>query len=129
MKKILYIIWVAVVLMIGLLFIQNQSLYLTKQSLSLNLLLFDIALPPISNGVILLIFFFGGILLSAASSMIARFKTRKALKRCKATGDGYIDKIGALKTQLDRIKDRHTPKTAFKPSVMDTTAGSDHLPA
>lgn len=129
MKKILYIIWVAVVLMIGLLFIQNQSLYLTKQSLSLNLLLVDITLPPISNGIILLIFFFGGILLSAASSLIGRFKTRKALKRCKASGDGYIDKIGALKTQLDQMKDRHAPKTAFKPSVMDKTAGSGHVPA
>ena len=129
MKKILYIIWVAVVLMIGLLFIQNQSLYSTKQILSLNMLLFDITLPPISNGIILLFFFFSGILLSAASSLIGRFKTRKALKRCNATGDGYIDKIGALKTQLDQMKDRHTPKTAFKPSVMDKTAGSDHVPA
>jgi uncharacterized integral membrane protein len=129
MKKILYIIWVAVVLMIGLLFIQNQSLYSTEQSLSLNMLLVDIRLPPISNGIILLIFFFGGILLSAASSLIGRLKTRKALKRCNATGDGYIDKIGALKTQLDQMKDRHAHKTAFKPSVMDKTAGSDHVPA
>ena len=129
MKKLIMILWITVILVIGLLFIQNQSLYLTKQSLNLNMLLVDITLPPISNGIILLFFFFSGILLSAASSLIGRFKTRKALKRCNATGDGYIDKIGALKTQLDQMKDRHTPKTAFKPSVMDKTAGSDHVPA
>ena len=129
MKKIIYIFWVAVILMIGLLFIQNQSLYSTKQSLSLNLLLFDIALPPLPNGAILLFFFFGGILLSATSSVIGRFKTRKALKRCNATGDGYIDKIGVLKTQLDQMKNRHTPRTAFKPSGMDSTVGREQAPA
>jgi uncharacterized integral membrane protein len=129
MRKIIYIVWVTVILMIGLALIQNQSLYSTKQSLSLNMLLVDITLPPISNGVILLIFFFGGILLSAAGSMIGRLKTRKARKRCKATGDGYIDKIGALKTQLDEMKRRSNPKTTFKSSLMNPAAGGDHAPA
>jgi uncharacterized integral membrane protein len=129
MRKIIYIVWVTVILMIGLVLIQNQSLYSTKQSLSLNMLLVDITFPPISNGVILLIFFFGGILLSAAGSMIGRFKARKALKRCNATGDGYIDKIGALKTQLDEMKSRSNPKTTFKSSLMNPAAGGDHAPA
>ena len=109
MKKILYIIWVAVVLMIGLLFIQNQSLYLTKQILSLNMLLFDITLPPISNGIILLIFFFGGILLSAASSLISRFKTRKSLLQyftcarqgLKSDGMFFIDVYGGTEAQVE----------------------------
>jgi uncharacterized integral membrane protein len=129
MRKIIYIVWVTVILMIGLVLIQNQSLYSTEQSLSLNLLLFDIVLPPLPNGVILLFFFFGGILLSAAGSMIGRFKARKALKRCNATGDGYIDKIGALKTQLDEMKSRSNPKTTFKSSLMNPAAGGDHAPA
>ena len=129
MKKILYIIWVAAILLIGTVFIQNQSLYLTQQSLSLNLLVFEIALPPLPNGAILLFFFFSGIVLSAASSMIGRLKSRKALKRCKANGDGYIDKIGALKNQLDEVKSRNTPKTAFKSSLMNPAAGGDHTPA
>jgi hypothetical protein len=115
--------------MIGLLFIQNESLSLTEQTLSLNLFLFEISLPPIPNGAILVLFFFSGILLSAASSLVGRFKTRKALKRCNATGDGYIDKIGALKTQLDQMNSRHTPKTAFKPSDMGQAIGGDHAPA
>jgi len=129
MKKLITILWITVILVIGLVFIQNQSLYLTKQSIGLNLLLFDIALPPISNGIILLFFFFSGILLSAASSLIGRFKTRKALKRCKATGDGYIDKIGALKTQLDEMKSHSTTRTTFKSSLMNPAAGGDHAPA
>jgi uncharacterized integral membrane protein len=129
MKKILYTMWGAVILMIGLVFIQNQSLYMTNQSLSLNLLLFDIALPPLPNGVILLFFFFGGILLGAASSVIGRVKTRKALKRCNATGDGYIDKIGVLKNQLDRMNSRNTLKAAHKPSGLGQAIGGDHAPA
>ena len=129
MKKIIYIIWVTVILTIGLLFIQNQSLFWTTQRLELNLLFFDIALPPLPNGAILLSFFFSGILLSAAGSMMGRLKTRKALKRCKATGDGYIDKIGVLKNQLDEMKSHSTPKTTFKSSLMNPAAGGDHAPA
>ena len=129
MKKMITILWITVILVIGLVFIQNQSLYLTKQSLNLNMLLVDITLPPISNGIILLFFFFSGILLSAAGSMMGRLKTRKALKRCKATGDGYIDKIGVLKNQLDEMKSHSTPKTTFKSSLMNPAAGGDHAPA
>lgn len=129
MKKLKMILWITTILVIGLVFIQNQAFSMAEQRLSLNLLLFKIALPPLSNGAILLLFFFGGILLSATSSMIGRLKTRKALKRCKATGDGYIDKIGVLKTQLDQMKNRNTPKTAVKPSVVAQAPGRDHAPA
>ena len=129
MKKLIMILWITAILVIGLVFIQNQAFYLAEQRLSLNLLLFKIALPPLPNGVILLFFFFSGILLSAASSVIGRLKTRKALKRCKTTGDGYIDKIGALKNQLDEMKSRNTPKTAFTSSLMNPAAGGDHAPA
>ena len=129
MKKIIYIIWVAVILMIGLVFIQNQPLYLTDHSLSLNLLLFDIALPPISNGAILLFFFFSGVLLSAASGLVGRFKARKALKRCNATGDGYIDKIGMLKNQLEQKKNSMAPKAASNPPIVKNTADGDHAQA
>jgi len=127
MKKIRYTLWAAAILMIGLLFIQNQALYSTQQSLSLNLLLFDIALPPLPNGAILLFFFLSGILLAAGSSLTGRFKTRRALKRCNATGDGYIDKIAVLKTQLDQMKDRSMSKTAFKPSLREQAEGGDHV--
>ncbi len=129
MKKLIIIIWLAAILVIGLVFIQNQGFSLAEQRLSLNLLLFEIALPPLPNGAILLAFFIGGFLLSAASSLVGRFKTRKALKRCNATGEGYIDKIGALKNQLDEMKSRNTPQTAFKSSLMNPAAGGEHAPA
>lgn len=129
MKKLKMILWITTILVIGLVFIQNQAFSMAEQRLSLNLLLFKIALPPLSNGAILLLFFFGGILLSATSSMIGRLKTRKALKRCTANGDDYIHKIGVLKTQLDQMKNRNTPKTAVKPSVIAQASGRDHAVA
>lgn len=129
MKKLVIILWLAAILVIGLVFIQNQDFALADQSLSLNLVLFEIALPPLPNGAILLVFFIGGVMLSAAGSMIGRLKSRKALKRCNATGDGYIDKIGVLKNQLDELKSRNTPKTTFKSSLMNPAAGGDHAPA
>ena len=130
MKKLALFLWAAAILIIGLIFIQNQALYLTEQRLSLNLLLYDISLPPLHNGTIILIFFFSGALLSYASRFTDPFKARHALKKCKATGEGYLDKIGELKSQIDQMKSRGTPKGAgFKSSAMDTMPGADHKPA
>ena len=110
MKKLALILWVAAISVIGLIFIQNQALYFTEQRLSLNLLLYDISFPPLHNGTVILIFFFSGALLSYAIRFTGPFKARHALKKCKDTGEGYLDKIGKLKSQIDQMKSRGTTK-------------------
>jgi len=130
MKKLTLILWIAAVSVIGLIFIQNQALYFTEQRLSINLLLYDISFPPLHNGTIILIFFFSGALLSYASRFSGPFKARHALKKCKATGEGYIDKIGELKSQIDQMKNRGTPQgVGHKSSALNTVPGGDHSPA
>jgi len=130
MKKLTLILWIAAISAIGLIFIQNQALYLTEQRLSLNFLLYDISFPPLHNGTIILIFFFSGALLSYATRFLGPFKARHALKKCKATGEGYIDKIGELKSQIDQIKSRGTPQgVGLKSSGLNTLPGGDHTAA
>ena len=110
MNKLRITIWIAAILTIGLVFIQNQALYLAEQRLSINLFLYEFSFPVLKNGTIILFFFFGGVLLTAAGSLFGRFKTSKALKKCKISGEGYLDKIGELKTQLDQMKVRYSSK-------------------
>ena len=110
MKKMIYLLWMVAIFAIVLIFIQNQSLYLTEQRLSLDLFLYKISFPPIHNGSIILLFFAFGVLLSAAGRLFGAFKARKALKKCESTGEGYVDKIGELKTQVDKMKIRGAPK-------------------
>ena len=130
MKKLALFLWIAAFSVIGLIFIQNQALYFTEQRLSINLLLYDISLPPLHNGTIILIFFFSDALLSYASRFSGPFKARHALKKCKATGEGYIDKIGELKSQIDQMKSRGTPQGVDrKSSALDTLPSGDHSPA
>ena len=64
------------------------------------------------------------------NSLICRFKTRKALKKCKINGEGGLYKSGELKTQMDRLKVRYSPKDIVrKPSVMDIDPQDDHATA
>ena len=112
MKKIIFLIWLAAILAIAMIFMQNQALYLTEQRLGLNLILYKISFPPLHNGSIILFFFASGVLLSAAGRLLGVFKARKALKKCESTGEGYIDKIGELKIQVDRMNIGGDPKTA-----------------
>ena len=112
MKKMIFLLWMVAILAIVLIFMQNQALYLTEQKLSLNLILYKISFPPLHNGSIILLFFAFGVLLSAAGRLFGVFKARKALKKCESTGQGYIDKIGELKNQVDQMKIRGGPKAA-----------------
>ena len=129
MKKLTAFIWLAAILVIGLIFIQNQALYFTEQKISLNLLLYEISFPSLHNGTIILFFFFSGALLSAAGRLVGRFKAHNALKKCKTTGEGYIDKIGELKTQIDQLKSRAPKGVVLKSSNRDKKPGDDHVPA
>lgn len=113
MKKLTIYSWIAATLAIGLLFIQNQALFLAEQRLGLNLLGYEIAFPHVHNGVIILLAFFSGALLTGASSLTGRFTRRRALKKCMTTGEGYLDKIGELKTLIDQLKGGHATKGAF----------------
>lgn len=104
MKKLLMLVWIAATLAVGLIFIQNQGLYLTEQKLSLNLFLYEISFPALQNGVIILLAFFSGVVLAAMSSMFGRLEKRNALKKCRAIGEGYLEKIGELKTLIDQMQ-------------------------
>lgn len=130
MKNLTIIFWIVVILTIGLVFVQNQALFLAEQNLSINLFLYEFSLPSLKNGTILVFFFFCGALLTEISSLIGRFKTRQALKKCKISGEGYLDKIGELKTQLDQLKVRYSSKgVVHKSSVMDTDPHNDRAVA
>lgn len=130
MKKFIILLWMAAILVIGLIFIQNQALYLTEQRLTLDLFLYKISFPPLHNGAIILLFFSSGVLLSAASRLIGAFKARNTLKKCKATGEGYIEKIGELKTQVDQMKSRNAPKgDVLRSSAIETEPSGDVTPA
>jgi uncharacterized integral membrane protein len=104
MKKLRMLLWIAATLAIGLIFIQNKGLYLTEQTLSLNLFLYEISFPALQNGVIILLAFFSGVVLAAMSSVSGRLERRNALKKCRALGEGYLEKIGELKTRIDQMK-------------------------
>jgi hypothetical protein len=130
MKKLKIFFWIVTLLTIGLVFIQNRALFLAEQSLSIKLFLYEFSLPALKNGTILLFIFFCGALLAEISSLLGRFKARKALRKCKINVEGYLEKIGELNTQLDQLKVRYSPKgVVHEPSGMGTDLNKDRAVA
>jgi uncharacterized integral membrane protein len=124
MKKFRMLLWIAATLAIGLIFIQNQGLYMTEQKLSLNLFLYEISFPTLQNGVIILLAFFSGVVLAAMSSLFGRLEKRNALKKCRAIGEGYLEKIGELKVLIEQMKSgKPTRAAVFKSPQGDRQTG------
>lgn len=124
MKKLILFLWVFTLMITGLVFIQNQTLFITEQSISINLVLHQFSFPAVQNGLIILLFFFIGVLLSFATVTVSRFRARNALKKCRTLGDGYVDRIGELKVQIEQLKNRCDLKDAgFRSSAIGTASG------
>lgn len=120
MRPFILSLWIMTIVAFILVLIQNQALLISEQTLHINLVLHQFSLPAVPNGLIILFFFIIGALLSYATVTVSRFRARRALKKCRALADGYIDKIGELKTQIDQLKDRCGRQNAgFKPSTVD----------
>ena len=120
MKPFILSLWIMTIVVFILVLVQNQALLISEQTLHINLVLHQFSLPAVPNGIIILFFFIIGALLSYVTATISRFRARKALKKCRALTDGYLDKIGELKNQIDQLKDRCGKQNAgFKPSAID----------
>ena len=112
--------WIMTIVVFSLVFTQNQALLTSEQSLHINLVLYQFTIPAVHNGFVILFFFGVGALLSYATATVSRFRAWKALKKCRASADGYLDRIGELKNQIDQLKNRCGKQNAgFKPSAID----------
>jgi len=100
MKKTKLIFWLVVFGLIGLLLFQNRDFYLARQSIGIDLLVFEYASPPIPNAVLFVAFFFAGLLITYFVNLMERFKSRKAIKELTAAVASKQQTIADLRQQL-----------------------------
>jgi uncharacterized integral membrane protein len=105
MKKATLIIWVIIFGFIALVIFQNQSFFLAKQTLRINLGVFEEYHSPVMpNAVIGLIFFFTGMLIAYLFSISARYKAKRTIRKLNATITAHNGELAELKSEIDKLK-------------------------
>jgi uncharacterized integral membrane protein len=133
MKKATLIIWVIIFGFIALVIFQNQSFFLAKQTLRLNLgVLEEYQSPAMPNAIIALIFFFAGLLIAFLFSISARFKANRTIRKLNAAIAAHNGELAGLKSEIDKLKGIDTTPQNQSDTIkigMDATQKiSDEIP-
>ena len=84
MKKVKVGIWAAIVLFFAILIYQNQSFFLQKTSLGLDLIVVDYKTPEVMIVFVCFAFMIAGFLLGEYFDLIHQFKNKKKVKALQA---------------------------------------------
>ena len=110
MKKATLIIWAIIFGVMALLIFQNQSFFMTNQSLRVNLGVFEeYHTPELPIAVMVLVFFLVGVIISYLFNVSARFKSKRTIKKLNATVATHNDEVTGLRREIDTLKGIETP--------------------
>jgi len=125
MKKATLIIWVIIFGFIALVIFQNQTFFLAKQTLRINLGVFqEYHSPELPNAILTLIFFFAGLLLAYLFTFPARFRAKRTIKKLNATISAHNGELSELRREINTLKGIEPPVEAQADTVkidMDAT--------
>ena len=122
MKKVKIVLWVIVAAFVALVFFQNQSFFLEKKGIHLDLSYiagdYNLELPLVVWFLITLII---GLLVAYLYGLAGRFKLKKIIKGLNAKIDTQIEMISQIRSELES-------RGSF-PSGEETTASTDTVTA
>lgn len=100
MRKAKYGFWLILLVLLGIVFWQNQSFFLTPHAISVNYGVGVIETPELQLALYFLIFFLAGLLLSYFSSLFERFLARKQIRKLNEALAGAQKQISDLESAL-----------------------------
>lgn len=112
MKKVKIIVWIIVVVLVGLLFFQNQDFFLNKQGIKLNIYVDAYQSPPLPLVVWFVIVLLIGLLASYFFGLPERFRLKKTIKGLNAKIDAQVEMISQIRSELESrtaLPDEKTP--------------------
>ena len=124
MKKLKYVFWLILIAFLALLVFQNLAFFSEKNSLHIDLGLYQKTTPPWTNGAIIAGFVGLGVfimLIFYFSSRFGIYKANKTIKELRNTLDSRTKDLSDLKSQLASLK------SGLHPSE-ETPAGSEVAP-
>ena len=127
MKKATLIVWVIILGFIALVIFQNQTFFMTPNSLRLNLGVVDeYHTPELPNAVMFIFFFFSGIVIAYLFSLSTRFKARRTTKKLNAAIISHKDEAAELKRELETLKEKDTLAPSSQKAA-ETKTGDDEI--
>ena len=113
MKKATLIIWFIIFGFLALVIFQNQTFFLTNQSLRINLAVTDeYHSPELPIAVLFLMFFIFGIIISYLFGFSTRFKANRTIKKLNATMASHNEEVVELRRQINSLKGIEETPTA-----------------
>ncbi len=127
MKRVKIAFWIVVIAFLALLFFQNQELFLSKNSLGINLFISAYHSPDVPLAVFFVAFFLAGWLIAYSFGLFERFRVNKSNKELKKTLDSYQTTIETLKQEVEALKptsksdesDESDTDTGVEPQAME----------
>jgi hypothetical protein len=107
MKKLKFMFWLMLVILLGLIVYQNLEFFSSKHSLEFNLGVYKRMTPEMTTGAIIAIFVGISVLFMMMFYTISRFNGYRANKRIKALQAGIDDrdqKISKLTQEVELLK-------------------------
>lgn len=104
MKKVKWIFWLLVIGFVVLIIFQNQSYFLDKQQLGIDVYFKQYQTPIFANGVLFLACFLIGFLLAYIVSLSGRFKSGRTIRKLNESIQDHLEQIAVLKREVDAIK-------------------------
>ncbi len=105
MKKTKMVLWILSILFVLLVVYQNQSFFLAKQHIIVNLYFATYSTPEILIAIFFLFSFLIGLLISYFINLSEKFRSKKMIKRLNVTLNSHLKKISELKNELESVKD------------------------
>lgn len=102
MKKVKILFWILIFAIVVLFIFQNQSLFLNKQTIRINLHFASYELPDLPNVIILMACFLIGLLLSYFFNLSERYRSKKMVKKMNET-------IGSLQQEISGLQASEKP--------------------
>jgi len=103
MKKLKIAVWVALMGFLVLGIYQNQSFFLGKQILRINLWVVDYTTPEIYNLALFLVCFIAGLLSGSYFILMDRLKLNKKIKKLNAENESHLAEITTLQKELESL--------------------------
>lgn len=110
MKKVKLAFWVIILALFGLLIYQNQTFFLTKHSLEIDLYFTAGRTIPVYNLVIVVAFFGFGLLIAYTSSLFERFRANKTIKELRGNVRSLQGTIDQMRQDVEALKAPASPE-------------------
>ena len=124
MSKIKIVIWVIILGLTVTLFLQNETLFLSKQTLSFDLYFINkLQTPELPVAVYFLAALIIGLLISYFFSLSDRFKSRKKIKGLITNLDAQREEVVILRKEVEELKN-----AAPAPTVASSVAKEPAAP-